>query len=268
MRASGGIGPFSPGAKSAREIHISGAEGLYRNDEILRVVREYTRRALNHPRGAPEKVVISIEKLRETPKAITALSLSTIKCTSPRQARTLVRKLLLATGVSETAINNSFKVIKSNMVMRGAALISAQSGKRLEPDRAKGVRASRIGIERNVFRALSMRLGRLGLNNDTVKEALMLASKVASCRGVLAELCISDDPDYTTGYVASRKYGYVRVPGIKNPGSRQGGRALFIESGADIKYIMDYLQYRPVIVSRLSEIRGFRLLNEFIQTQN
>ena len=48
-----------------------------------------------------------------------------------------------------------------------------------------------------------------------VKEALMLASKAASWPDVIAEVCISDDPDYTTGYIASKELGYLRIPNIK-----------------------------------------------------
>ena len=32
--------------------------------------------------------------------------------------------------------------------------------------------------------------------------------------GVVAELCWSDDPDYTTGYVAGKNIGYVRIKPI------------------------------------------------------
>ena len=65
-----------------------------------------------------------------------------------------------------------------------------------------------------------------GLNNTTVKEAIILASKVAACRQVTAELCISDDPGYTTGYISSKKYGYVRIPHIKKKGEKNGRKGL------------------------------------------
>ena len=35
----------------SEEIHISGAEGLYETSEILGIVKKYTERALEHPRG-------------------------------------------------------------------------------------------------------------------------------------------------------------------------------------------------------------------------
>ena len=42
------------------------------------------------------------------------------------------------------------------------------------------------------------------INTTTVKEALILASKLHHAH-IIAEVCISDDPDYTTGYFASEK---------------------------------------------------------------
>jgi 6-carboxyhexanoate--CoA ligase len=65
---------------------------------------------------------------------------------------------------------------------------------------------------------------------------------------VLAELCISDDPNYTTGYVASRRFGYVRIPCIKRKGSPCGGRVFFIQEEADVKKIVEYLERTPVVM--------------------
>jgi 6-carboxyhexanoate--CoA ligase len=142
--------------------------------------------------------------------------------------------------------------------MRGAALMDSLKGIRREPDGKRGVRVSRMGIEKKALGALSRRLGRRGINTPAVKEALVLASKVASAKGVLAELCISDDPDYTTGYVASRKTGYLRLPNIKRAGSRQGGRVFFIENGTDVDGIIAYLESEPVMITSVSEVSGGR----------
>jgi 6-carboxyhexanoate--CoA ligase len=132
--------------------------------------------------------------------------------------------------------------------MHGAALVLSESAVRVEPDRQRGVRVSRLGILREAERRLSRRLARKGINTITVKEALVLASKVASCGDVLAELCVSDDPDYTTGYVASRGFGYVRIPNIKHKGSSSGGRVFFTKEGADVTRIVEYLERTPMIV--------------------
>jgi 6-carboxyhexanoate--CoA ligase len=95
---------------------------------------------------------------------------------------------------------------------------------------------------------LSKRLARLGINTDTVKEALVLASKVASTDGVVAELCASDDPGYTTGYVASKAIGYTRLTNIKEKGSPRGGRVFFLQSGADVGGVAASLEAAPALV--------------------
>ena len=132
--------------------------------------------------------------------------------------------------------------------MSGAALILSESGRRADPDKVRGIRVSRLGITEGAERGLARKLARKGINTAIVKEAIILASKVASCRGVIAELCVSDDPDYTTGYVASRIYGYVRIPHIKPKGSLSGGRVFFVDEMADAKSIIEYLEKRPVLV--------------------
>jgi 6-carboxyhexanoate--CoA ligase len=85
-----------------------------------------------------------------------------------------------------------------------------------------------MGITKATAKLLSKRLGRIGLNNDTVKEALILASKAHLHPMLLGELCISDDPSYTTGYVVTRKYGYIRLPRIKRMGSPFGYPEIWI----------------------------------------
>jgi 6-carboxyhexanoate--CoA ligase len=247
-------------------LHISGAEGLYEEGKISPALEHYARRALEHSRGTPDRVVISVERLKDKPKAIAALPLCTLKCGSPREAKILSRKILRAAGVSEDAVRCAYRVLSSSAAMRGAALVSARDGRRLDPDPSRGVRASMMGMEDSILRALGRRLSRLGLNNRTVKEALVLASKVASSKGIIAEICASDDPDYTTGYVATRRFGYVRIPNIKRAGSRRGGRAFFVEDGADVHGITDYLEKKPVMVTRLSAFRGIRTIDEIISS--
>ena len=150
--------------------------------------------------------------------------------------------------------------------MRGAALISSGKGARLEPDRQRGVRVSRLGITGLASKLLSTRLSRDKINTDTVKEALVIASKVVSHKDVIAELCISDDPDYTTGYVASKKFGYVRVPHIKRQGSKSGGRAFFVRDGSDIPLLIHYLETMPVLIGKAALCKGTLAIHEIINS--
>ncbi len=53
--------------KGCPEIHISGAEGIYDEKEIAKIVRDYTNRALSHQKGRPDSIVISMEEIKQKP---------------------------------------------------------------------------------------------------------------------------------------------------------------------------------------------------------
>lgn len=229
-------------------MHISGAEGLYAREEIAEIVSEYALRALYHPRGEPDTIIVTVERISQEPAEAPLLPLETLPCASPGEARETLLRELAPLGVSARAFACAWRILHAGKTMRGAALVGAETGRRREPDRARGVRVSRLGIERTAERRLRRRLARLGINTPTVREALVLASKVASHPDVLAELCISDDPGYTTGYVASRATGYRRVPQCKLPGELHGGRVFFIREGASVGGLIAYLEKKPVII--------------------
>jgi 6-carboxyhexanoate--CoA ligase len=249
---------------SRGEEHISGAEGLFTDSEVERAVRDYLKRADTHPRGRADGIHLSIEKLRARPREIAGLSVSTVKCDSTRRAHTIASTLLGEAGVSDVAVRAAFKVVNAAKTMRGAAVISATRGRRLEPDPKRGVRTSRIGVERRTRAVLARGLARQRINNLTVKEALALASKALALKTVVAELCVSDDPDYTTGYVATRQYGYVRIPNIKKKGSPRGGRVYFLKDGASLAGAVTYLESKPALVSSVSDIGGVITLDELL----
>jgi 6-carboxyhexanoate--CoA ligase len=244
MKAIGG----NRGAASPVSIHISGAEGIYGEAEISNICSEFMTRAFSHPRGRPDKVVITIEEIIERPIKAPLLPIKALACASPEEAWELIRQYLMELGVSGKALKTAFKVVTSENAMRGAAIVTVRTGKRMEPDRIRGVRVSRLGIEAKSRVKLSRRLSRMHINSPTVKEALVLASKVASCQDVIAEMCISDNPDYTTGYLASRTLGYLRISNIKNPGGMNGGRVFFVSDDADIDKVVAWLERKPVIL--------------------
>ncbi|MEJ2695840.1 MAG: 6-carboxyhexanoate--CoA ligase [Candidatus Sulfobium sp.] len=245
------------------EVHISGAEGIYEDVERHGAIESYVSRALNHPRGLPDTIVVTVEKVSRKPRMVQALPVRTVKCNAPPAARKIIRRILAEAGVSGAAVRTAEKVLRTG-TMRGASLVSAISGGRLEPDKVRGVRASRLGITRQAERSLSRRLVKEGIDTTTVREAIILATKVAQCRNVTAEVCISDDPDYTTGYVASRRFGYLRIPCIKSGGSRQGGRVFFVEEGSDVEKTMEFLEKFPVLISETGELMGTLSIDEII----
>ena len=250
MRASKQTGSKMPGSShlaKGTEIHISGAEGICEDSDISKMGRIFIDRALSHTRGTPDKIVITLEKISERPARALLLPVRTVECSSPEDAWSFIAAQLSKLGVSSTALRSALRVLKSNQTMRGAALISALSGRRMEPDRMRGVRVSRLGIDTESEKKLASRLSRLHINNVTVKEALILASKVASCTDIVAEVCFSDDPDYTTGYLASPLSGYLRTTNVKHQGEMHGGRVFFVNEKSDTEQIIAWLEKKSVI---------------------
>ena len=246
------------------EIHISGAETICARTEIPSVVQTYIDRSIAHPRGKPDKVQISIEKLKKSPVIIPALPVITAINRTVSGASAIIVRLLINAGISIKAIDSAILLLNNREAMRGASLVLAASGRRVEPDRLRGVRASRFGIDKRAAEMLAAELGRYGLNTETVREAVILASKVASCREVVAELCISDDPDYTTGYAASVSLGYVRIPHIKKKRNRRGGRIFFIRENADLRDVIQYIEKTPVMVAGTMSCLGEKTTDEII----
>jgi 6-carboxyhexanoate--CoA ligase len=263
MRASKKVGSRRYEVDRQKEIHISGAEGLYEPSEIQKITIKYIERALNHPKGSADKIVVTVEEIKKRPRTIPALPLATVVCRGPNEGEKIISKILRSSGISAKAVRTALSVMKKGS-MRGAAIVSSEKGNRLEPDSERGVRVSCLGIDPSARRILSLRLSRRGINTDTVKEALMLASKAISCRGVIAELCISDDPDYTTGYVASREFGYLRIPHIKPEKSKTGGRAFFVMEDSNVQEIIEYLERVPVLIGKIDSCRGALSIDEII----
>jgi 6-carboxyhexanoate--CoA ligase len=226
-------------------------------------VKRYVERALSHPKGSPDAIVITVENIKQKPMVITALPIMTVRCRRPSEAREIATKLLCSLGISEKAADIAFDLARKGGI-RGAAVLTGKKGIRIEPDRERGVRVSRLGINKAASRSLSIKLARYGINTDTVKEAIILSSKVISCKHGIAELCVSDDPDYTTGYVASKKYGYVRIPHIKPKGASRGGRVFFVNEGIKIEDVIEYLEKIPVIIGKASSCRGVKSIDEIL----
>lgn len=245
------------------EMHISGAEGLYEKSDIQKIARRFIQRALEHPKAIPDKILITIEDIKQRPSLIEALPVITVSCGTPAEGRSIVTKILESLGISEKSINSAFVIIKKGQ-MRGAAIITLKKGCRLEPDRERGVRVSRLGITKSALKVLSSKLSRYGINKEIVKEAIILASKVSSCKGIVAEICVSDDPSYTTGYVASRQFGYVRIPNIKHKGSKIGGRAFFVSEETNVEDLINYFEKKTIIINKIASCKGTVVINEIL----
>jgi 6-carboxyhexanoate--CoA ligase len=210
---------------------------------------------------------VNIEAIRENPRRISSLPVSTISCRNPKEAWRISRNLLTFLGISDHAIQKSFSIIRRGGI-RGAAVLSSVQGVRLDEQKNRGVRVSRLGITQPALRKLSSILSRAGINTITVREALILASKVASEGHIIAEFCISDNPEYTTGYIASKKTGYVRIQNIKQQADKRGGRVFFVEKGINIERMTEYLEKVPVVINRIAPCRGIISVHEILDSNH
>lgn len=233
--------------ENSKEKHISGAEGIYEFFQIEKTLKEFIKRAFLHSRGMPDKVVITIEKIEDEIRKVSALPITTHFSDSPEEAYIFIREKLIALGISEKALDTAFEVI-NNHPMRGATVIDSLTGNRLEKDRERGIRVSRLCMEKHKKAKILRQIRNISSEPLRTVEALTIASKVLSFPSIVAELCISDNPDYTTGYIASRDFGYLRITNIKHKGQNIGGRAFFIRKPCEFEELIYYLERKPVLV--------------------
>lgn len=253
MRAAVG-GPHEAGGR-----HVSGAERLVPAAEAAAAAQELLRRAADRL-PTPDFIRIALE---EVPGAqilhAPCPPVTTVTAPDPATARRVAARLLHRAEVEPEVVEAAFAGITGGLgpgrtTLRGAALMDGQSGARLEPDPARGVRVSRVDYSPEGAQTVREVLARHGLAHFRTREALAVAAKVLWA-AVQAELCWSDDPDYPAGYVATRAAGYVRFPAFKPPGAA-GGRIFFVSGGAgDYLPLVRSLERQPVLIDAPVVIR-------------
>lgn len=243
--------------------HLSGAERLAPAADLERLTAQLVRRAMEHPRGAADAVRLSIDVVpMEAVRRGRLPDLRTVNVADWRQGRAAALRSLAVAGIPPDVSRRVMEELAAGAApdgcsMRGAMLVDAGSGERLEPDRARGVRASRMDLTPEACAELRRGLAALGLDNAHVREALVLAAKVLAAPGIVAELCWSDDPDYTAGYVASPALGYVRFPHLKPAGEQRGGRAFFVRrQGLDLPALIDHLEHSILLIDTVGTLHG------------
>jgi 6-carboxyhexanoate--CoA ligase len=208
-----------------------------------------------------DQIALTVDSLQGAMiRNVSALDVITVTARDPETGISLASEALRRAGVSALAIAAAVRLLSAGPAptgqnMRGAMIMDSQSGERMEQDPERGVRASRFDWSAGAEHKVSRLLGAAGLTHFRSREALALATKVAHAPGIIAELCWSDDPDYTAGYVASRTTGYVRFPFLKRMGSDKGGRAFFVDRDAfNMNVCLAYLQNEPVLISEAGTI--------------
>ncbi len=220
--------------------HTSGAEKIVPATSVPSVAALLASRALSHPKGEPDFLNIKVEAQPREIRRIKALPVTTHETRSAGEGLSLAASLLAEDGVAR--IGEIMSLFPESHSMRGAMLLDADTLERLEPDRARGVRATYMDD------AASLEKGTARGKNHYA-EAIVLASKVQDAPGIVAEICVSDDPDYVTGYIASKRLGYRRITTIKEKGDPRGGR-IFLYRGprGRVAETIEYLERTPVLV--------------------
>lgn len=233
MRASENIG--------GKSVHISGAEKIVSEKQLADYATAMIDRGLHHSKGNADFLNIKIEKV-DSEKIIylDALPVTTVEVEDWRQGQEEIIRFLNEIGIPEPLKIVDF--LKETYAMRGAMLLDINQLKRLEPDKERGIRATYMDQDRSQIKYFSP-------EKNHYSEAIVLATKVVNCPGIVGEICISDDPYYVTGYVASKECGYRRITKMKEMGSENGGR-IFLYNGRpeDVHKTIDFLQCQRVIV--------------------
>ncbi|WP_405329280.1 6-carboxyhexanoate--CoA ligase [Fibrobacter sp.] len=237
--------------ENAHEQHISGAERIVTRDSVEAVCSAMVRRAMTHSKGDPDFINVKIEKVNENDiQILKALPVTRIDVDNAEQGLDRAFDLITPLMNSESVTDSAKKLkelriklqalLRETFPMRGAMLYDIATGERLEPDHERGVRATYMD---------ALHSSEVDGCKNHFNEAIVLATKVANAPGMVAEFCISDDPNYVTGYVASKELGYVRIMKMKEMGDENGGRIFLFDSRkAKAEDCVEYLQKKKVLV--------------------
>ena len=175
------------------------------------------------------------------------MPVSTHVTQTPAEGRACAARLLAGAGI--TRIDAVMARFSETYGMRGAMLLDADTLERLEPDPARGVRATYMDAASGRNGPDARCPGGDASQKNHFAEAVVLATKVANAPGIVGEICVSDDPDYVTGYVATKEIGYCRITTIKEKGDPRGGR-IFLYRGPreGVPETIRYLQKQCVLV--------------------
>ncbi|WP_368504389.1 6-carboxyhexanoate--CoA ligase [Alkalihalophilus sp. As8PL] len=228
--------------------HISGGEMIATFNELESSIAELVEKGLTHSRGKPDFMNIQFERIEESVEHVAPLAVHTNPVPSMSDGQATARSLLKDAGVHPNVINMSYQVLSQISELRGAVLIDVHTGQRLDDPTKNGVRVSRMDWPWNNFESWA-KTYHLPQNNR-MKEALVLATKVVHHPATTAELCWSDDPDYITGYVANKNLGYQRITQLKEIGDEKGCRIFYVDQTKlkNLDAYINYLTTQPVFI--------------------
>lgn len=256
---------------SKKGRHISGAEKIVSEQSLEDNVQQLLMRAREHSQGQAEEINIAIEQLDAAEfKQLQSLPITTINVNDYQTGRKEANYLLSNLGLESKIVDQAIDLLAAGPNpdgenMRGAVLLDIETGCRLEANKYRGVRATKMDYQAEIREELRKLLSTYNLNQTHLPEALVLATKVVNHPTVAAELCVSDDPHYQAGYIASQEFGYCRFPYLKPKSNPVGGRIFFIKPDSNQEELMNYLEEQVVVVSKLNkQVQSFSSVTEMI----
>jgi 6-carboxyhexanoate--CoA ligase len=259
--------------------HISGAERLTSPYTLNEISTQFINRAISHDKGIPDVINLKIEFI-PAKSIIRQISLPvfSFRTNNHAEADTICTALLMKAGISPTSIKAGIGWVNSGNLegraFSGAFIMDRSSSQVLNPE-MKPVRATTMDYTLTAHAQIDEILIQNGLAGTRLKEALVLATKVAHAPSALAEFCLSDNPGYHTGYVALTGIGYFRIPFLKK---RQavGGRIFFVD-GQNFNWdtYSRYMRETAVLIDRISPVYTDiipgeidSLLNKYVHSQD
>lgn len=261
MRAAKG------GAHECGGSHVSGAERIVAEETVAGQLAEMVRRALTHTKGRADFIQLTVEEVEPSRIAKAPLpSIDSFTAADAREGRQIALHLLEQAGVGAAAARRGLQQLATmEQNMRGAMVLSAATGERLDRTGQRGVRVTGMDVADDA--AFTAWLEAQGIFNLHLREAVVLAAKVAAAPGMVAELCWSDDPEYVTGYVAGGGR-YQRISRLKEYGSEQGGRAFFVRPDADLAALGAYLEEQIVWIEVGGQAHEGKICHGFARHQS
>lgn len=260
------MGLYSIKMRSSKDDnHISGAEKIIKEQNIEEAVNLLLKRALLHSKGKSDFINIKIEEVKESElEIINPLDVTTVDVNDYIEGLDAAKFMLMRLGIDKEKSQNIINLLRDTCNMRGAILLDINSMKRLEPDKQRGIRATYMDFEDSNINHLTKETK----YNVHFIESLALASKVVNCPQIIGEVCYSDDPNYTAGYVASKEYGYIRFPHLKELGNGNGGRIFLYDSTiSNLQDCIDYIEKSKVVIKNNIKINKNISYKEFISDE-
>ncbi|MDM7273951.1 6-carboxyhexanoate--CoA ligase [Sulfurihydrogenibium azorense] len=229
--------------------HISGAERIVLKEDLPTVISQLSQRPKEY-----DFLNIKVEKINDLNYIEKSLNVKTINVKDWIEGNKVAVEILQNQGVDKKVAEKYINLIHQGAVngenMRGAMIVNL-SGERVEKDKTRGIRT--VNIDFDDRKAITELLKEKGYTERTV-DALALATKTLNHPDIVAEYCISDDPSYTTGYVAT-KTTYYRINPLKQLSNEKGGRIYFVKDTANIEEIYQYLESKAFLIKHLGDLQ-------------